>query len=215
MDTPQYIKALVTPNGSKPKGRKVWSVDLENTWLPFFTATNVTGDTQIPSEALGAPLRLAYQADGSVKFSNAGRPVIRVAKDIQEGIKLIRENFVAGLHNFVNEVVGSQPDEYRLQVEASQKAGQPIVERDRGKLTQSLLDSASEIARKAEAQAQAQAEAQAEVEVEVEVSPEAKAQAEAEAKAQAEVEAKAQAEAEAKAQAGTKPKTKAKELVTA
>jgi hypothetical protein len=161
METPQYIKALLRPNGSKPKGRKVWSVDLETVWLPFFTASNVTGDTHIPNEALGAPLRLAYQADGSVKFSNTGRPVIRVAKELQDNIKLVRENFVAGLTAFAQTVIDRQPDDYKAQVEASQQAGKPIVERDRLALDSALIEMAAKVAQQAEAQVQAQAEAEA------------------------------------------------------
>ena len=86
METPDYIKALLRPNGRKPAGRRVWSIDLETVWLPFFTATNTMGDTAIPHEALGAPLRLAYNADGTVKFSQTGRPVIKVAKEIADMI---------------------------------------------------------------------------------------------------------------------------------
>ena len=161
MDTPQYIKTLLQPNGSKPKGRKVWSVDLESVWLPFFTASNVTGDTHIPNESLGAPLRLAYQADGSVKFSNSGRPVIRVAKELQDNIKLVRENFVAGLTAFAQSVIDNQPDDYKAQVETSQQAGKPIVERDRQALDSALIEMASKVAQEAEAQVQAQAETEA------------------------------------------------------
>ena len=40
MNTPNYIKSLLAPNTKKPQGRKVWSIDLETVWLPFFTATN-------------------------------------------------------------------------------------------------------------------------------------------------------------------------------
>ena len=58
MEIPSYIAALLQPQPSKPTGRKVWSIDLETVWLPFLTATNVTKATTIPSEALGAPLRL-------------------------------------------------------------------------------------------------------------------------------------------------------------
>jgi len=29
VETPSYIKALLIPNGKKPAGRKVWSIDLE------------------------------------------------------------------------------------------------------------------------------------------------------------------------------------------
>ena len=60
------------PNGKKSAGRKVWSVDLETVWIPFFTATNVQGDTAIPHESLGAPVRLSPDKDGSPKFSTAG-----------------------------------------------------------------------------------------------------------------------------------------------
>ena len=63
-DTPNYIKSLLLPNGKKPTGRRVWSLDLESIWLPFFTATNLQSDTAIPLDALGAPLRLAYAQDG-------------------------------------------------------------------------------------------------------------------------------------------------------
>ena len=66
MENTTYIKALVTPQAKQAgNSRKVWSVDLETVWLPFFTATNTQGDTAIPSEALGAPLRLGYNKDGT------------------------------------------------------------------------------------------------------------------------------------------------------
>ncbi len=87
METPSYIAALLQPQPSKPTGRKVWSIDLETVWLPFLTATNVVKATAIPSEALGAPLRLQYEDDGEVKFSKTGRPVVRVAKEIADQVK--------------------------------------------------------------------------------------------------------------------------------
>ena len=161
MESPQYIKTLLHPNGSKPRGRKVWSVDMETVWLPFFTASNVTGDTHIPNEALGAPLRLAYELDGSVKFSNSGRPVIRVAKELQDNIKLVRENFVAGLTAFTQSVIDQQTEDYKAQVETSQQAGMPIVERDRQSLDSALIELASKVAQEAEAQLEAQTEAEA------------------------------------------------------
>ena len=73
METPNYIKSLVTPNTKQPQGRKVWSIDLQQVWLPFFTATNTMGDTAIPSEAIGCPLRLGYDKAGQVRFSQAGK----------------------------------------------------------------------------------------------------------------------------------------------
>ena len=47
-NTATYIKQLVTPQAkSANTARKVWSIDLEPVWLPFFTATNTMGDTAI------------------------------------------------------------------------------------------------------------------------------------------------------------------------
>jgi len=137
--TPSYIKALLIPNGKKPAGRKVWSIDLEGVWLPFLTATNVTGDTRIPSEALGAPLRLAYDADGSVKFSKTGRPITKVAKEIAESVRMVRDNFTAGLLAFANGVITDNAEGYKAQVEMASKAGEPILTKDRENLQTAML----------------------------------------------------------------------------
>ena len=63
-----YIANLLKPVTNKSSSRKVWAIDLETVWVPFFTATNAMGGTSIPHEALGCPLRLAYNKDNSVKF---------------------------------------------------------------------------------------------------------------------------------------------------
>lgn len=126
METPKYITALLAPTGKKAATRKVWSIDLEYVWLPFFTATNVQGDTAIPQEAIGAPLRLAKAKDGSVKFSQNGRPVLKVAGELSSQIRLVRENFTAGLVAYAGDVQKQRPDEYKAHVEACQKAGEPI-----------------------------------------------------------------------------------------
>jgi len=130
MEVPNYIAALLQPQPSKPVGRKVWSIDLETVWLPFFHATNVVKATAIPSEALGAPLRLAYEKDGSVRFSESGRPVIRVAKEISDQVKVVRENFTANLLSFAGKVARTEKDAYKASVTAAQTAGAPIVARD-------------------------------------------------------------------------------------
>ena len=186
METPSYIKALLIPNGKKPRGRKVWSIDLELVWLPFLTATNTMGDTQIPHNALGAPLRLTYDADGSVKFSKTGRPIIRVAKDLADTIRMVRDNFTAGLLSYANGVINENSEGYKEQVELARKAGEPIVAKDSANLQRAI----------AEAMEQAIAEAEAE--------------AKAEAKAEAEAQPAEQTEVEE-----TKPKGKAKTPVTA
>ncbi|MBA7672241.1 hypothetical protein ES703_80416 [subsurface metagenome] len=149
METPNYIKSLLMPNGRKPAGRKVWSIDLELIWLPFLTATNVMGDTRLPHEALGAPLRLAYATDGSVKFSKTGRPITKVAKDLSDTIRMVRENFTATLSSYANGVIAKRANDYKGMVELADKAGQPIVTRDRANLEQALARQMAEAIAKA------------------------------------------------------------------
>ena len=139
VETPSYIKALLIPNGKKPAGRKVWSIDLETVWLPFFSATNVVGDTRIPAEALGAPLRLAYDADGSVKFSKTGRPITKVAKEIADCVRMVRDNFTAGLLAYANGVITDSAEGYKAQVEMARQAGDPIISKDRENLQTAML----------------------------------------------------------------------------
>ena len=141
MSAPSYIKNLLRPNGQKPTGRKVWSIDLETVWLPFFTATNTEGITVIPNESLGAPLRLAYESDGSVKFnSKTGKPVIRVVKDVSDQVRLVRENFVAGLQQYVTSVQSKEGEAYKNQVRLNIEAGTPIRERDREALDTAIAE---------------------------------------------------------------------------
>ena len=137
-NTPSYIKSLLAPNTKKPQGRKVWSIDLETVWIPFFTATNTVGDTAIPSDALGCPMRLAYDKTGAVRFSQSGRPVIRVAKELSDNVRLVRDNFTANLINFAGEVMRDNPDEYKTQLEQSNKAGLPIAQHDSKALSEAL-----------------------------------------------------------------------------
>ena len=139
VETPSYIKALLIPNGKKPAGRKVWSIDLETVWLPFFTASNVVGDTRIPAEALGAPLRLAYDTDGSVKFSKTGRPITKVVKEIGDSVRMVRDNFTASLLAHANGVITDNAEGYKAQVEMAKKAGEPILTKDRENLQQAML----------------------------------------------------------------------------
>ena len=41
-----FVKRLLMPVGQQKSARKVWSIDLESVWIPFFTATNTEGDDQ-------------------------------------------------------------------------------------------------------------------------------------------------------------------------
>ena len=161
MDTPNYIKSLVTPTAKRPNGRKAWSIDLEQVWLPFFTATNTMGDTAIPAAAIGCPLRLGYDKTGSVRFGQSGRPVIKVAKEIAENVRLVRDNFTANLLSYAGSVIKERGEGYKAQIEASRKAGEPIFQYDKLQ-----LDMAIKAKVKAEAEAIAQAEAIAKREAE-------------------------------------------------
>lgn len=134
IETASYIKRLLLPNGKKPQGRRVWSIDLESVWIPFFTATNLTGDTAIEPDALGCPLRLAYEKDGGVRFSASGKPVIRVSKALSDNIRLLRENFTATLVAHYEGVQAENQDGYKALVEMNHKAGEPIFQKDRENL---------------------------------------------------------------------------------
>jgi len=158
--TPNYIKSLLMPSTQAPQGRRVWSVDLESVWLPFFTATNLMGDTAIPLDAMGAPLRLAYDKDGSVKFARNGRPVTRVAKPIAQTVSLIRENFVANLKQYASGVAESRTDDFNRQIVLQREAGEPIIAHDKAEM-EKAVSLQVELAM-AEAQKQAEAEAEAE-----------------------------------------------------
>ena len=156
-NTPNYIKSLLMPNTKAPQGRRVWSVDLETVWIPFFTATNTSGDTALPHDALGAPIRLAYAKDGSVKFGRNGRPTTTVARPIRDAVALVRENFVANLKGYSNKVATELKDEYQNQVALCVKAGAPITANDRQKLDEAIQQQLEKVM--AEAQAVPQPEA--------------------------------------------------------
>ena len=182
METPGYIKALLMPNGKRPAGRKVWSIDLETVWLPFFTATNVMGDTRIPPDAIGAPLRLAYDTDGAVKFSKAGRPIMKVAKELADNVRMVRENFTATLQGYANGVITESPDGYKAEIEQARLAGEPIIAKDRASLEQAIAKAVAEAITQAEPKAVAEA-------VEAEPKPKAKAKGKAKGEVIAEAEA--------------------------
>ena len=160
-DTPQYIKNLLMPNTKSPQGRKVWSIDLETTWLPFLMATNTMGDTAIPYDALGCPIRLAYDKDGSVKFGKTGRPVTRVAKPLSDSVTIIRQNFVANLQQYAEQVATEKQEDYAIQVELAQTAGEPFIAHDKAELNKAIQLQMEEAVRVAQEQAQEEARKEA------------------------------------------------------
>ena len=150
--SPSYIKQLLQPNGNKRQGRRVWSIDLETVWLPFFHATNVMGDTAMPSEALGCPIRLSYDRDGAVKFSKSGRPVTKVVKEITQTVTLVRENMVANLQDYTHQVAEGKASEYKTSVTTALKAGKPIMEKDKLDLDKAIKAQVEQALRDAESQ---------------------------------------------------------------
>ncbi len=160
-DSPQYIKNLLLPSTKSPRGRRVWSIDLETTWLPFFIATNTMGDTAIPADALGSPIRLAYDKDGSVRFSKTGRPVSRVARPISDSVTLIRQNFVANLQQYAEQVATDRQEDYAKQVEMATIAGKPIIAHDRVELDKAIQLQLEEAIREAQEEARKEAQEEA------------------------------------------------------
>jgi len=156
-NTPNYIKSLLTPNGKSPAGRRVWSIDLESVWLPFLFATNLQGDTALPLDALGSPLRLAYAQDGSVKFSKAGRPVVRVAKPIADSVKLVRDNFTANLVSFAETTAESNPKGFEALQKRAREAGKPITTKDKENMAHAIAEAMEKSVAEAKAEAEAEA----------------------------------------------------------
>ena len=189
---PGYISALVKPLPGRGTDRRAWSIPLAGVWLPFFTATNTAGETAIEVEALGAPLRLQYEKDGTPKFSQNGKPVIRIVKELADQIRIVRENFMAGLLSYAETVQKAMPGEYKAQVEVAQKAGGTITTKDAAALTAYF-----EVL-KAKAAAD-QAEAKAEAETKPKAKPKKAKAKPSPAVEQAIAEAEAQAQAQAPA----------------
>ncbi len=136
--TPNYIKSLLTPTAKQAQGRKAWSIDLQQVWIPFFTATNAMGDTAIPHDAIGAPLRLGYDKAGQVRFSQSGRPVVRIVKEVADSVRLVRDNFTANLINYAGQVAKDNTDAYSAQIALAVKAGEVITNHDKNQLSRAL-----------------------------------------------------------------------------
>jgi hypothetical protein len=151
-NTPGYITALLQPRPARATDRRAWSIPVFGVWVPFFTATNAEGQTHISAEALGAPVRLTKDSDGSVKFSKAGRPVLKLVKELGDQVKLVRENFQAGLLTYAENVQRAMPDAYKAQAENARKKGEAIYD-----MEAKVLNEALSVVEKAEAVKDAEA----------------------------------------------------------
>ena len=125
-NTPGYISALLQPRPERAADRRAWSIPVFGVWVPFFTATNTAGETRLSTEALGAPVRLAREKDGSAKIADSGRPVIRLVKELSDQVRMVRENFQAGLVAYAEGIVRTMPDAYKAQADTAREKGKVI-----------------------------------------------------------------------------------------
>ncbi len=98
-------------------------------------------------------MRLSVGKDGQVKFTQDGRPIIRVDKRISEQVALVRENFVANLQAYAHDVATSQPEAYRAQIDANVRDGTPIRVADSQMLDRAITANLEAAIREAEAKA--------------------------------------------------------------
>jgi len=140
-----YITDLLQPIPGRGGDRRAWSIPVISVWCPFFTATNTTGQTAIDADVLGAPLRLQRNQDGTPKFGNNGKPAIRVAKELSDHIRIVRENFTSGLMGYVDSVRKEMPNEFKAQVESAIKAGESVAAKDNGDLLAYILAQAEPV----------------------------------------------------------------------
>ena len=134
-----YVKQLLMPTSKRAGERRAWSIGVESVWVPFFLATNVAGETTLPSDVLGMPLRLAKSKDGAVRFSKEGRPVLKVASELNAQIGIVRDNFVAGLQDYTHAIQQERSDSFKAQVEDAQRAALPIVEATKRDIDAAIL----------------------------------------------------------------------------
>jgi len=129
-EIPSYIATLVKQSTARATERKVWSIGLNTTWLPFFTATNLQGATFLPAEALGCPMRLVIGKDGVVKMNTNGTPKVAVCKELKAAVRSVEDNFIAGLHQYVSDVKDVNPEGYAELVKHCEELGKPIADKE-------------------------------------------------------------------------------------
>jgi hypothetical protein len=142
MLTNDDVKSMLKPQAKSGAEKRAWSIGVRTTWVPFFTATNVHGDTNIPPDVLGAPERLARDKDGAIRFSKSGRPMMRVHPVLAEQVKIARDFYEADLLGFVGRIANELPDEYKAEVGLAQRAAEPIT----AQMTQDVDDFLANIA---------------------------------------------------------------------
>ena len=125
--THDFMATLLAPTAKKAGGKKLWQMDVESVLVPYFIATNAQGLTEIPSDVLGAPIRLSETKDGEIRFSTSGRPMTKAHPDLTDKVRIMRENFQASLESYTGMVQSELPEQYSDQVALAQAAGDPIM----------------------------------------------------------------------------------------
>jgi hypothetical protein len=144
----EFYGTMLAPS-TKAISRRAWGIDVETFWVPVFTAAKVMGQAlDLPDESLGAPIRLAHDKDGAVKFSQSGKPTFRVDSRLNEYVNRARENYIAVNLAYVGEVAQERSKTYKAQVERQQLAGQPLIDADDAALDEAvqLMHEAAEAA---------------------------------------------------------------------
>jgi formate dehydrogenase maturation protein FdhE len=80
-----------------------------------------------------------------------------VVKDIADSVRLVKDNFTAGLLAYANGVITDNPDGYKAQIEMAREAGQPILNKDSVNLSKAMADAVAQGVAEAERKAKAKA----------------------------------------------------------
>jgi hypothetical protein len=122
---------LFKPVEKKSQDRKVWGIGLSVYWLPFFTASNAAGETNLPPDVLGAPLRVRRDKNtNEPRIGSNGRPSFMVAEPLRLQIQKAQDNVIATLVDYTREKQELHPAEYASQVQMAAEAGAPIMVKD-------------------------------------------------------------------------------------
>ncbi|GAJ20770.1 unnamed protein product [marine sediment metagenome] len=74
---------------------------------------------------------------------------MRVARDIADNVRLIKDNFTANLLDYASEVMDDMPDQFQAQLDKAQKAGAPIIQRDNRSLDKAVALATAEALKEA------------------------------------------------------------------
>lgn len=124
-----FTEVVIAPATRRAATRRVWGIDLD-TWVSYLTATNVMGKTQFAPEILGKPLELARAKDGSIRFNDSGKPIVRVRKDISSFANNARDKYASSLQAYTGLVMGERPEAFKDMVGSSQQAAAPLYEQE-------------------------------------------------------------------------------------